>query len=198
MARKVFYSFHFKRDSWRAGQVRNSRVVANEDEYGVIDAVAWEKVEREGDDAIKRWINEQLKNTSVTAVLIGAETAERDWIDYEIRQSWQRGNGLVGIRIHGLKNQDQKTDTFGRNPLDSVLLANGKTLSSICRTYDWVADSGITNLGNWVEEAFQTRANYKGETALKDAATIQPTQQPSYIRPAPTVIKNPSGLHTWS
>ena len=36
MARKVFYSFHFKRDAWRAAQVRNSNAIANEDEFGVI------------------------------------------------------------------------------------------------------------------------------------------------------------------
>ena len=46
MARKVFYSFNYKRDSQRAAQVRNSHALADEDEYGVIDSVEWEKVER--------------------------------------------------------------------------------------------------------------------------------------------------------
>ncbi|MGF9996732.1 TIR domain-containing protein [Bacillus safensis] len=26
MARKVFFSFHYERDAWRAGQVRNSNI----------------------------------------------------------------------------------------------------------------------------------------------------------------------------
>ena len=78
MARKTFFSFHYERDSWRAGQVRNSNVIAAEDEYGFIDGVDWESIKRQGDDAIKRWIKDQLKNTSVTAVLIGKETAERE------------------------------------------------------------------------------------------------------------------------
>jgi len=193
MARKVFYSFHFKRDVWRAGQIRNSRVVADEDEYGVIDAAAWEKIELEGDEAIKRWINEQLQYTSVTGVLIGSETAERDWVDYEIRRSWERGNGLVGIRIHNLKNQDRETDMPGRNPLDGVYLADGKPLSSICKTYDWATDDGSTNLGKWVEEAFQIRDAYHGETALKAAAVTPLAPRPSFTGPIRTVIKNPPG-----
>jgi len=46
MARKVFFSFHFGKDSQRAAQVRNADMLADEDEYGVIDAVDWEKLER--------------------------------------------------------------------------------------------------------------------------------------------------------
>ncbi len=72
MARKVFFSFHYERDSWRAGQVRNSNQFNDERcEYGFIDGVDWESIIKQGDEAVKRWINEQLKNTSVTAVLIG-------------------------------------------------------------------------------------------------------------------------------
>jgi hypothetical protein len=160
MARKVFFSFHFKRDAWRAGQVRNSNLLAKEDEYGVIDAAEWEKIEKEGDGAIERWINGQLQNTSVTAVLIGAQTAERDWIGYEIKKSWERGNAIIGIRIHNVKNHDQETDVAGPNPFDLIKFTDGTTLSSVCKTYDWVTDNGRENLGKWVEESFQERSKY--------------------------------------
>lgn len=192
MARKVFFSFHFKRDAWRAGQVRNSDLLPNEDEYGVIDGVEWEKIERAGDDAIRRWINDQLKYTSVTAVLIGAETSERDWVDYEIRQSWDKGNGLIGIRIHNLKDQEGKIDMPGSNPLDNVKLVNGSPLSSIFKTYDWNTNDGRNNLGSWVEEAFQLRERYSGESRLNPST--QSTQSISsglLGRTAPTVIQNP-------
>jgi hypothetical protein len=166
MSRKVFFSFHFKRDAWRAAQVRNSDLLADEDEYGVIDSVDWEKIERDGDEAIKRWINDQLKHTSVTVVLIGAETSERDWVDYEIRRSWERGNALIGVRIHSIKNHEVQTDSPGRNPLDDVKLVGGLALSSVFKTYDWVTNDGRSNLGQWVEEAFQIRARYTGQVAL--------------------------------
>jgi|ERR1700678_3842866 MTH538 TIR-like domain (DUF1863) len=160
MARKIFFSFHYERDAWRAGQVRNSNVVASDDEYGFIDAAEWESIRKNGDEAVERWIDDQLKNTSVTAVLIGAETASREWVQKEIVKSWNRGNGLVGIRIHGIKDQDQKIDTVGPNPFDGFALGDGTVLSSVCKTYDWVADDGRKNLGTWADEAVEVRANY--------------------------------------
>src|SRR3569832_636752 len=122
-ARKVFFSFHFERDSWRAANVRSSDMLADEDEYGVIDTVEWEKIEREGKEVIARWIIDQLKFTSVTVVLIDTETTEREWVEYEIRRSWERGIGLVGVRIHGIKNQKSEVDAPGPNPFDNIQLS---------------------------------------------------------------------------
>jgi hypothetical protein len=196
MSRKVFFSFHFKRDAWRAGQIRNCDLLADEDEYGVVDSVDWEKLEKEGDAAIERWINDQLKYTSVTVVLIGAETSERDWIDYEIRRSWQRGNALLGLRIHKVKDQHGKTDARGANPLDQVHLIDGKPLSSLTRTYDWVDDDGRNNLGSWVEDAFQARAEYDGEEQLQEPEAVKAASQSSRVplterSVGPTIIANP-------
>jgi hypothetical protein len=160
MARKIFFSFHYERDAWRAGQVRNCDLIPNEDEYGFIDAVDWESIQRQGDEAIERWISDQLKFTSVSVVLIGTETAERPWVRHELLESWNRGNGIVGVRIHNIKDRDRKTDVPGRNPFDQFKLPGGTLLSSICKTYDWVVDDGRNSLGKWVEEAFQERAQF--------------------------------------
>ena len=86
MARKIFFSFHYERDAWRAGQVRNCNVVSTEDQYGFIDAADWEEVKKKGDAAIKKWIGDQMESTTVTAVLIGAETASREWVLHEIME----------------------------------------------------------------------------------------------------------------
>lgn len=171
MARKLFFSFHYERDAWRAGQVRNCNVVAGEDQYGFIDAVDWESIKKKGDGAIEHWIDDQLKNTSVTAVLIGAETADRKWVQREIVKSWNRGNGIVGIWIHNIKDQDQKTDTPGRNPLEDFKLPNGTILSSICKTYDWVIGDGRTNLGKWADEAAGIRAKYGSDDTNTEDST---------------------------
>ncbi len=160
MARKIFFSFHYERDAWRAGQVRNCNVVASEDQYGFIDAADWESIKKKGDAAIKAWIDDQLKNTSITTVLIGAETATREWVQHEILKSWNRGNGIVGIRIHNIKDQDKNTDIAGRNPFEDFKVPDGTLLSSICKTYDWVADDGRKNIGTWADEAANIRAKY--------------------------------------
>lgn len=155
MARRVFFSFHYERDVWRAGQVRNSWVTKTDRETaGFIDAASWEAVKKRGDDAIKRWIAEQLNGTSVTVVLIGAETASRDWVIYEIKESFKKENGLLGIFIHDIKDQNQRTDIKGKNPFDILYIErDGKKvfLSQLYPTYDWVIDRGYENLGKWVE-----------------------------------------------
>lgn len=205
MARKIFFSFHFDRDAWCAGQVRNSDLIPNEDEYGFIDSVDWEEVKRKGIEEIKRWIDLQLKDTSVTVVLIGAETAERYWVNYEIRKSWERGNAILGVYIHNAKDQDGKTDTMGINPFDKVYFVDGIALSSVCKTYDWITNDGRNNLGTWVEEAFNSREAYGGETKLKDAdddgnkgngGNVPIRPQPQYPSSGPTFInRTPSRPH---
>jgi len=150
MARRIFFSFHYERDAWRAGQVRNSNVVSAEDRTGFIDSADWESIKKKGDAAVQNWIEEQLKNTSVTVVLVGAETASREWVQHEVLTSWNRGNGLAGVRIHLIKDHNQKID-----------LADGTLLSSVCKTYDWLTDDGRKNLGKWADEAADLRAKYK-------------------------------------
>jgi len=100
MARRVFFSFHFD-DSWRANQVRMANVVGGAEVAGFYDHSLYEEKKR-GSDAIRREILKQLDGTSVTVVLIGTHTAARPWVDFEIRESIKRGNGLVGITIHHL------------------------------------------------------------------------------------------------
>ena len=108
-----------------------------------------------------------MKGRSCTLVLIGANTANRKWINYEIIKSWDDGMGVVGIYIHGLKNSDGKIAAKGNNPFDYIGYANtGKKLSSIVKCYnppgsnsqdryDWVTN----NLADAVEEALSIRSS---------------------------------------
>jgi hypothetical protein len=189
MARKTFFSFHYERDAWRAANVRNSGVLSRDDEYGFIDAADWEKIEREGDAGIKRWIQDQLKNTTATVVLIGTETASREWVRYEIRESWKRGNAIIGVRISGIKDQDSNTDSFGVNPLDVVKFEDGTALSTVCKTYDWVADKGREHLGEWLEEAVQAREDIDEDKVIEEEAKKSVAR--AAVVSGPSVIQNP-------
>lgn len=161
MVRNVFFSFHFTRDNWRANQVRNHWVTKpNTASAGYIDKAEFEKIKRRGDAAIKNWIDDQLKGTSVTAVLIGTETSKRQWVDYEIEQSYRKKNGLLGVYIHNLKDSEGKGDTKGSNPFDQWhITQNGEKIyfSDLYSTYDWVSDNGYENFGKWVEKAAADR-----------------------------------------
>lgn len=54
---------------------------------------------------------------SCVIVLIGTETASRKWVQYEIKEAWKRGKGIVGIYINKLKNSQGEQSQKGDNPL---------------------------------------------------------------------------------
>lgn len=116
MARRTFFSFHFENDIWRANQVRNSNVVVGADVAGFFDHSEYEDAKRRGDAAVKAMIQDHLKYTTVTVVLIGSETAQRPYVQYEIQESLTRKNGLLGIFIDHLQDQSRRTSFRGQTP----------------------------------------------------------------------------------
>jgi hypothetical protein len=155
MARRVFFSFHHQGDIRRIGQIRNSWVTKpNQEDAGFVDAASWESIKKQGDQAVKRWIDAQLNGTSVTVVLIGSETASRPWVQYEISESHNKGNGLLGIYIHNCRDLGGYTCNQGANPFSMVhFTQSGQSLAATYPTYDWVLDSGYNNIGLWIEAA---------------------------------------------
>lgn len=161
--RQVFYSFHFKRDYWRAATVRSIGVIEGNKPASDND---WEEIKKEGDDAIKKWIKDQMENRSCTVVLIGTHTANRKWINHEIVESWNSGMGVVGIHIYGLKNQDGLISDKGENPFNYITLGD-KKLSEIVKCYiptgtsskeryDWIEKY----LSDAVEEAINNKLTH--------------------------------------
>ncbi len=117
--RRVYFSVHYDRDIWRATTIRNTGIVDAVSRAGWQDASLWEAAKKKGTKEVERLIEAGLKGTSVTVVLIGAETAGRRWVKYEIDRSVERGNGLLGIRIHGVLDQNRRRDS--RGPVPSTL-----------------------------------------------------------------------------
>lgn len=163
MARKAFYSFHYKPDNWRASKIRN--IGAVEGNQAVSDN-KWEEITSGGDPAIERWIADQMSGKSCVIVLVGSKTAGRKWINHEISQGWVKRKGLVGIHVHNILDRYENKSYKGANPFDSLKLG-GKLMSQIVKTYNppytdskdaykYIAD----NIEYWVEEAISIRANY--------------------------------------
>ena len=78
----VFYSFHYDNDSWRVQQIRNIELLII---LPLVGAQEWEKVRYKTDEAIKNWIDNQMKYKRAVVVLIGSETASH-WVQYEIER----------------------------------------------------------------------------------------------------------------
>ncbi len=156
MARSVFFSFHYDRDVRRIVQVRNSWVVrAKGEAQPFYDRAGFEEAKRRA-GGIENWIDEQMKNTSVTVVLYGAETYDREWVRHEIKRSYELKKGMLAIDIHNVKDPQTGTDKQGRNPLEYwSVTENGvsRSFDKIYSSYEWVRDDGYINIPNWIEVA---------------------------------------------
>lgn len=140
MARRAFFSFKYK-DVSRAMVVRNSWVAQGKQAAGFVDAADFEKLKKQGDATIQRWIDGQLNGTSVTVVLVGQQTCNSRWVKYEIEKSIAIGNGLLGIDVSKIKDlQGNTTDRCGQIPKGYPF-------------YLWLKEDGYNNMGDWIEKA---------------------------------------------
>ena len=161
--RRVFFSFHYKPDNWRAAEVRNMGVVEGNPPASDND---WESITLGGDTAIRNWINSQMHGKSCSIVLIGSHTAGRRWIDYEVEKAWNEGKGLLGIYIHNLKDQFGNQSAKGKNPFGGFTIG-GEKLSDIVRSYDPPYKTSTSvyayirdNIAAWIEDAIRIRGSH--------------------------------------
>lgn len=163
MAKRVFFSFHYQDViDFRANVVRNHWLTKpNREQAGFFDASIWEKAKKEGNIALKRLINGEIKNTSNTCVLVGTETYNRKWVSYEIMKSLESGNNIFAVHINGIKGKNGKTKTKGSNPLYFLgysFSENGKRLN----LHDYIDGKWIKypDLDGWsVNEVEQKHRN---------------------------------------
>ncbi len=158
MAKSVFYSFHYDNDAWRVQQIINMGAVEGQP---LLNSQKWEEVMKQGDDAIKKWIDDQMAYKKALVVLIGSETADRSWVDYEIRKAWDAKKPIIGVRIHGLADSSGNTDSSGANPFQKISLKDGTKISDYVKV---IAPSGSTskevhadikaNLSDWIDQAY--------------------------------------------
>lgn len=158
--RQIFYSFHFDKDVMRVQQIRNIGTIDGNTPVSVND---WEQVKRGGTKAIENWIDQNMKYKNCVIVLIGEDTANREWVKYEIKKAWSDGRGLVGIYIHNLKCPRNGIGRQGKNPFEQFTIG-GRSMSSIVtcynpNSYDAYGDIK-NNLERLVEEAISIRNNY--------------------------------------
>ena len=140
MARRVFFSFEYG-DVSRAMVVRKSWVTQGKEAAGFVDAAEFEKIKRQGDRAIQNWIDNQMNGTSVTVVLVGADTCSSKWVKYEIAESEKSGKGLLGIDISKIKDfKENTTERCGHLPAGYPF-------------YLWYKEDGYEKMGDWIERA---------------------------------------------
>ena len=151
MTRRVYFAFHYQDViDFRANVVRNHNLIIGSEKAGYYDASIWEESKKKGDLAIKRMINSEIENTSVTTVLVGSHTYARRWVRYEIMKSVERRNVMLGVHINGIAGKDRQTKASGPNPFDYLgvtVSADGKTASP----HEWNGNQWVrySDLGNF-------------------------------------------------
>ncbi len=165
MAHKVFYSFNYAADLARVAPIRALGVV---DGNASVPEKDWAALTKAGEVAMQRWIDSQLAGRECTIVLIGANTAGRRWIRYEIEKSWAEKKGLLGIHIHNLTDNAGAKSAKGKNPFDGLTVkSTGAYLAKIVKTYEPLPTENRAicnylnmNLAKWVEDAIRIRASH--------------------------------------
>lgn len=138
--KKVFFCFT-REDASRAEVVKKYWESEENSKAGFNNPVEFERLEKQGVDAIKHWIVEQLEGTSVTVVLVGKETCTDPWIKFAIEKSIEKGNGLLGIDISKIKDLHGNTsERCGKIPEGFPF-------------YYWNKDDGKTNIAEWIEKS---------------------------------------------
>lgn len=153
----VFYSFHYARDSWRVQQIMNLGSVEGQK---LLNAQEWEAVKKKGKDAVEKWIDEKMKYKSAVVVLVGTETANRQWVKYEIAKAWNEKRPLVGIRIHNMKDAAGNKGTQGSSPFN-IALKDGTSMSKYVPLHSPSATDAYgdikKNLTTWIDVAYKRR-----------------------------------------
>ena len=110
-------------------------------------------------DAIRQKIrDEYLRDSTVTIVLVGAETWKRKHVDWEIGSSIRdtqhsSRSGLIGILLPTYPRPKNNQNSYTGNNIPPRLYDNIQR--GFARLYNW--NNNPSNVRNWIHEAFERR-----------------------------------------
>lgn len=157
--KQCFLSFHYKPDNWRVQQVKN---IGSIDEQPLLAANKWEEIKKEGDAAVEKWIDNNMKGKDCLIVLVGAKTAGRRWVKHEIKKAWEKGLGVMAIYVHNLKDANGDQSDKGSDPFTGLKVDGESVVGTVydppymtsTNVYQYISD----NIEDWVKAAIKARA----------------------------------------
>lgn len=156
--KQCFLSFHYKPDSWRVQKVKN---IGSIDEQTILTANKWEEIKKERDAAVEKWIENKMKGKECLIVLIGAKTAGRRWVKYEIKKAWAKGLGVMAIYVHSLKDANGEQSEKGSDPFVGLKFDGESMIGTIYdppyKTSTYVYEYISDNIEEWVKSAIEAR-----------------------------------------
>ncbi len=113
---RVYFSLDYRRDRHRVGQIHRVPDVISRSAGGFQTSAVWMEARGRGDASIHGLVNDALVRTAVTVVCIGFNTVDRKYLGYELERSLEQGNGLVGIKVNHLPDQNGTVDKEAHAP----------------------------------------------------------------------------------
>ena len=166
MADSIFLSFDFERDFHRAEQIKkvwNSQ--PNRTLHGLWDLSGFPILEEQREVQFKKYIDDVLKRSQVTVVLIGQETSQRSYVQYAVKESHRLDKGMFGIYVHKIKDGQGNTSKIGNAQFGEIGKSKDNQSIFFWKTYPlyrWVTDGGKNNLKKWVDTAAE-KADVAGQ-----------------------------------
>lgn len=166
---RVYFCFNYQRDRHRASQIHRLPEIVSRSAAGFDTSTLWMESDKE------RLVKDALLGTTVTVVCLGYMTRHDKDVDYQIRASLAQGNGLVGIKVNRLKDDEGNTDGEGKPP--PIIEAMG---------YNIYPYSGPEELVAHIEEAYALARLSQEERLARKAAATPPEPEPETERRAVT------------
>lgn len=138
---KVFISYYYQCDNRVAKEITN---IINKDRTSLF-TVLQEQVKKNDSESIKRWVDEEIKKTRFTILLISKKTFEREYVSYEITKSRENGNTIIPILI------DNEENAFSEEDIETLSKKLPKTNCKGIRR--WIKDCGKENVLQWLNDA---------------------------------------------
>jgi hypothetical protein len=118
MAKRIFISYNHK-DQMKAKGFNLLQWNKNVD-VEFVGRHLLDPVDSKNKDYIRSKVVEQLTGTSVSVVLLGSETADSDWVKWEIDKSIEKKNGILAIKL-----DDTVPDPPANSPVGEALQRAG-------------------------------------------------------------------------
>ena len=155
---RIFVSYHHGGDQWFYKEF--SRVF--HDQYEAIEDRSLDRAKDSDDPDYVRWAiaNKDIKGTSCTIVLCGAQTYQRKYVDWEIKATLDDQHGLIGIRL-----PTATLNGYGQPIVPERLNANVYSGYAVWAAWE---NLSVSNLQSWIAEA-----RSKSARIIQNQATIK-------------------------
>lgn len=144
----VFLSYHYDSDNKIARQITE---LINTDTINIFTVIREDEKEKD-DEIVKNWVDEKIKGTKITILLISKETLDRKYVSYELEKSLSQRNSIIPILIDSEENafDDEKIDLIIQK-LDTELLGMKLKLRK------WYQENGKENILRWLNEELEEK-----------------------------------------